>query len=324
MGKFSKGRMWTLAAALTVSALMMAGCSERDSTPPPAPNYNPTDGPYTLNININPVGGGEVSRSPNNTAYSPGTPVYVTATAHANYEFVSWSGALNSSENPIMVTMDGSLTLTANFQTKSGGGDNPATGQTWNCGYPTEGAVKATLNGGTLTISGVGAMADYGTNTMPWVDYRSYITQIIIGEGVTSIGEYAFYECTGLTSVTIGNSVRTIGNGAFSYCSGLTSVTIPNNVTSIGSDAFDRCTGLMSVTIGSSVRTIGGWAFGGCSGLTSVISLSAVPPDISFNSFTSLHSSVCLYVPAAGISAYSSDSSQWHHSFSCIKDVGSL
>ncbi len=50
---------------------------------------------------------------------------------------------------------------------------------------------------------------------------------------VTSIGEAAFYECSGLTSVTIGNSVTTIGRSAFCYCSGLTSVTIPNSVTSI-------------------------------------------------------------------------------------------
>ena len=66
---------------------------------------------------------------------------------------------------------------------------------------------------------------------------------------VTTIGNYAFDRCIGLTSVTIPNSVTTIGTSAFSGCTGLTSVTIPNSVTSIGSSAFYNCTGLTSVTI---------------------------------------------------------------------------
>ncbi|MDO4995036.1 MAG: leucine-rich repeat domain-containing protein, partial [Bacteroidales bacterium] len=66
---------------------------------------------------------------------------------------------------------------------------------------------------------------------------------------VTSIGEVAFYKCSGLTSVTIPNSVTSIGTVAFSGCSGLTSVTIPESVTSIESDAFYGCSGLTSVNI---------------------------------------------------------------------------
>ena len=92
----------------------------------------------------------------------------------------------------------------------------------------------------------------------------------IIPNSVTSIGEWAFSGCSGLTSVTIPNSVTSIGNGAFGDCSGLTSVTIPNSVTSIGSSAFDNCSGLTSVTIPNSVTKIGEYAFVDCSGLTSV------------------------------------------------------
>ena len=92
----------------------------------------------------------------------------------------------------------------------------------------------------------------------------------IIPNSVTSIGEYAFSDCSGLTSVTIGNSVTSIGKYAFWGCTGLTSVTIPNSVTSIGESAFDDCTGLTSVTIGNSVTSIGNWAFYRCSGLTSI------------------------------------------------------
>ncbi len=87
---------------------------------------------------------------------------------------------------------------------------------------------------------------------------------------VTSIGEEAFEDCSGLSSVTIPNSVTSIGNSAFRNCSGLTSVTIGGSVTSIGNYAFYDCSGLTSVTIGGSVTSIGQEAFVGCSWLTSV------------------------------------------------------
>ncbi len=108
---------------------------------------------------------------------------------------------------------------------------------------------------------------------------NKYVGTIIIPESitysgttysVTSIGDFAFSLCSGLTSVTIGNSVTSIGGFAFNDCSGLTSVTIPNSVTSIGDSAFQSCSGLTSVTIGNSVTSIGDSAFHGCSGLTSV------------------------------------------------------
>ena len=73
---------------------------------------------------------------------------------------------------------------------------------------------------------------------------------------VTSIGDAAFSDCSGLTSVTIPNSVTSIGEGAFLECSGLTSITIPNSVTSIGTYAFWRCSGLTSITIPNSVTSI--------------------------------------------------------------------
>ena len=80
---------------------------------------------------------------------------------------------------------------------------------------------------------------------------------------VTSIGNFAFYNCTGLTSITIPNSVTSIGNKAFSGCTGITSITIPNSVTSIGVWAFEGCTGITSITIPNSVTSIGYRAFYG-------------------------------------------------------------
>ena len=91
------------------------------------------------------------------------------------------------------------------------------------------------------------------------------------GGPVTSIGNFAFQYCTGLTSVTIPNSVTSIGDGAFFGCLVMASVTIPNSVTSIGTNAFQYCWFLASVTIPGSVTAIGADAFAFCSNLKGVI-----------------------------------------------------
>ena len=98
----------------------------------------------------------------------------------------------------------------------------------------------------------------------------SNLTSVVIGDGVTSIGNFAFYKCSSLTSVVVGNGVASIGNYAFSSCSSLTSVAIGDGVASIGSDAFYNCGSLTSVVIPDSVTSIGDDAFNNCSSLTSV------------------------------------------------------
>ena len=110
---------------------------------------------------------------------------------------------------------------------------------------------------GLLTIGGTGAMKDYSDvyyNCAPW-KYRE-IKKVVIDNGVTSIGSYAFYDCDYLASVIIPNSVTCIGNGTFYDCTSLASVTIPNSVTSIGDDAFRACRSLASITIPDSVTSI--------------------------------------------------------------------
>ena len=96
------------------------------------------------------------------------------------------------------------------------------------------------------------------------------LSDLVIPNSITSIGNYAFSGFSGLTSVTIPNSITSIGGSAFYGCSGLTSVTIPNSVTSIGGSAFNNCSSLESVTIGDKVASIGSCAFANCSGLKSL------------------------------------------------------
>ena len=137
----------------------------------------------------------------------------------------------------------------------------------------------------------------------------SGLTSVTIPNSVKSIGDFAFYDCNGLTSITIGNSVTSIGNYAFKGCSGITSVTIPNSVNSIGDYAFEDCSGLTSVTIGNSVKTIATHAFDGCD-IPTVISLIKNPFKIEGKTSSSrafslnTYNNATLYVPKGTIEKY--------------------
>jgi hypothetical protein len=168
----------------------------------------------------------------------------------------------------------------------------------------TTGNLTWSLSGGTLTISGNGPMPDYSYGGSPWYNYRRSIAAMIIGNGVTSIGDWAFLQCYNLPSLAISRSVTSIGRGAFADCVSLLAInvdagnsyylseggvlfnkskssllcypagksdtySIPNSVISIGDMAFRACGYLTSVTIPNSVTSIGEMAFDGC-GLTSI------------------------------------------------------
>jgi len=125
---------------------------------------------------------------------------------------------------------------------------NGAMAQTWQVGYPNTEDITATFADGTLTISGTGDMQNWLNTIEVWRGHatRSNIHTVIVEEGVTSIGNFAFF-----------------------FCDGLTSVTIPASVTHIGTQAFSM-TGLTSITLGSGVATLGNFVFLGSSNLTSI------------------------------------------------------
>ena len=156
---------------------------------------------------------------------------------------------------------------------------------------------SVTLNSNTIVSK------TYTTNNNMKTIFGDQVTEYIIGDDVTSIGNNAFYGCSKLTSITIPNSVTSIDRGAFHNCSGLTSINIPNSVTKIGYGAFSSCTGLTSMKVESEntkydsrdncnaiietesntlvfgckktiipngVTSIGEYAFSGCSSLTSI------------------------------------------------------
>ena len=210
------------------------------------------------------------------------------------------------------------------------------------CGDPSvnEGKnVTWAYDNGTLTIIGTGAMADYVSGNPGWYSYMDNISSIVIENGVTSIGDYVFQDCSGLTSVTFasGSQLESIGVNAFYSCSKLTSVTIPASVTSIGYGAFMGCSGLTSVTFASgsqlasigerafcsctnnnltsieipaSVKSIGGSAFYFCTGLTSVAFASGSQLEsIGVQAFTSCSGLTSIEIPASvksiGESAFS-------------------
>ena len=122
------------------------------------------------------------------------------------------------------------------------------------------------------------------------------VTELVIPEYVTSIGDYTFRNCSSLTSITIPDSVTSIGEDAFSGCSSLTSITIPDSVTSIGDYTFRNCSSLTSITIPEYVTSIGYSAFEDCDSLTSITIPDSVT-SIGYSAFEDCDSLTSITIP---------------------------
>ena len=133
------------------------------------------------------------------------------------------------------------------------------------CGADGDNLTWVLTEEGILTISGSGKMQDYSDSSVaPWYAKRAKILSVVIEDGVTSIGDLAFLNCSRLTSVTIPGGVASIGDEAFFGCSNLANVTIPRSVTFIGSEAFYACWDLIDITFAHRFHdtlTIGSDAF---------------------------------------------------------------
>ena len=156
---------------------------------------------------------------------------------------------------------------------------------------------------GNLTLSGSGEMWNYGYVTSPFKDYG--IKTVTIEYGITSIGDYVFRGCCGMTELTLPNSVTSIADDAFHGCRGLTELTLPNSVTSIGDGAFRGCRGLTELTLPDSVASIGDGAFICCSDLSKITSLAEIPPVCGREVFDGVNKTNCkLIVPIVSVIAY--------------------
>ena len=131
-----------------------------------------------------------------------------------------------------------------------------------------------TLNeDGLLTVSGTGAMNDYNSTSMPWYSHAGEITALELGTGITSIGQYAFYNCSGLRgNLVIPDSVTSIGGSAFSSCGFDGTLTLSANLTSLGTYAFNNCKGFTGeLVIPDKLTALNSRVFSGMSGITSLV-----------------------------------------------------
>lgn len=158
--------------------------------------------------------------------------------------------------------------------------NDPLFSATLHCAGDSEAEVSGTCgdnltwrldDAGLLTISGSGDMTGYMFTNAPWYDYRDSIRSVLVANGVTSIGTYAFYyDYNYLSKVSLPESLKTIGAVAFFHCPLLTEITIPSGVTNIEPNAFAYDDGLTAIMVPAGVTKIGDGAFKGCKNLVSI------------------------------------------------------
>ena len=175
---------------------------------------------------------------------------------------------------------------------------------------------------GLLTISGEGNMYDYDTyNSPPWQDLE--VLNVLIGEGVTSIGSRAFALCYYVQSITIPATVSSVGDAAFYQCSSLQELTIPAGVKVIGRSCFSKCSSLKTVHLPMGLQTIGDGAFDWCRNLEEMV----IPEGVTYigeSAFSSSNKLRVLWLPSTlqkiGDHAFSAHQTIWHVMYAGTQD----
>ena len=175
--------------------------------------------------------------------------------------------------------------------------------QIWKCGEEAPNDVIAVLEDTTLTIIGNGKMCNYRSGAPQPDSFREITKSLIIKNGVSSIGSFAFnafkfitsvaipssitnigskafYNCTSLESVILSEGIVEIGDGAFDFCKSLKSIVVPDSVTKVGLDAFRACHALTTVVLGKGVESIGNFAFKWTPSLKEITNLNPTPQRI--------------------------------------------
>lgn len=164
------------------------------------------------------------------------------------------------------------------------------------------------LLAGSLTISGEGPMDEYTSKGAPWYAHRKNIVSVTLEQGVTTISDYAFWNCANITKAEFPEGLLSIGCEAFYNCNQLKSITIPDSVTVMGTKAFWFCTALNSVTLGKGITDTGEFVFASCTSLSSVTIPEGVT-TISKGAFSNCLSMTSVFIPTStaviGDSAFS-------------------
>ena len=182
----------------------------------------------------------------------------------------------------------------------------------------TSGGLTRIISDSILTIKGIGQMPHYtideegNSSDAPWAVFKESVTDVVISEGVTSIGRCAFYSFKNMKTVSIPSTVIVINAGSFCFCTSLESLRIPDSVRGIGNRAFSLCTSLTSITIPASVTIFEYFAFEACYSLTSITNYAINPQKIDLTIFMNINKDNCtLFVPPHSIATYSS-ADEWN------------
>lgn len=155
-----------------------------------------------------------------------------------------------------------------------------------------------TLSAGTLTVTGSGAMWNFTDSEMaPWYAHRDEIFRLVLGDGITTIGDLAFYECQRIISVTVPDSVTRIGRSAFADCSGMEMLKLSRNLKTVGERAFSDCVALQALRLPDGLQSIGMKAFYRCESIP-VVTVPASVTEIGMLTFAN-----CKNLVAADIQA---------------------